>query len=222
MPFNSTSLSYLLQGGVALLQGKKEYLITKTLNNNVILAIDRVSNEEVVLVGKGIGFGKKDGNLVKLSEKDIEKSFLSFDEKTKNDYYQLMKDINEKVIGLSEEIIAIAEKKFGLLNSKIHVALADHIGFAIERIKMGLEISNPFIYEIQALYPDEFQIGEMAQGIIKDRLGVIVSESEIGFIALHIHSARVSKQVIDTIKDTKFLKALVDIIDIMILNCQIG
>ena len=213
MPFNSTSLSYLLQGGVALLQGKKEYLITKTLNNNVILAIDRVSNEEVVLVGKGIGFGKKDGNLVKLSEKDIEKSFLSFDEKTKNDYYQLMKDINEKVIGLSEEIIAIAEKKFGLLNSKIHVALADHIGFAIERIKMGLEISNPFIYEIQALYPDEFQIGEMAQGIIKDRLGVIVSESEIGFIALHIHSARVSKQVIDTIKDTKFLKALVDIIE---------
>lgn len=213
MPFNSTSLSYLLQGGVALLQGKKEYLITKTLNNNVILAIDRVSNEEVVLVGKGIGFGKKDGNLVKLSEKDIEKSFLSFDEKTKNDYYQLMKDINEKVIGLSEEIIAIAEKKFGLLNSKIHIALADHISFAIERIKMGLEISNPFIYEIQALYPEEFQVGKMAREIIKDRLGVIVSESEVGFIALHIHSARVSKQVIDTIKDTKFLKALVNIIE---------
>ncbi len=39
--------------------GEKEYLITKTLNNNVILAIDNKSKEEVVLVGKGIGFGKK-------------------------------------------------------------------------------------------------------------------------------------------------------------------
>jgi len=193
--------------------GEKEYLITKTLNNNVILAIDNKSKEEVVLVGKGIGFGKKDGNIVKLGEKDIEKSFLSFDEKTKNKYDQLVKEVNRKVIGVSEEIIAIAEMEFGMLNSNIHVALADHIGFAIDRIKMGLDISNPFIYEIQALYPNEYQVARKAQELIKDRLGIVISESEIGFIALHIHSARESKQVIDTIKDTKFLKTLVNIIE---------
>ncbi|NLV76253.1 MAG: PRD domain-containing protein [Tissierellia bacterium] len=195
------------------MHGEKEYLITKTLNNNVILAIDNKSKEEVVLVGKGIGFGKKDGNIVKLGEKDIEKSFLSFDEKTKNKYDQLVKEVNRKVIGVSEEIIAIAEMEFGMLNSNIHVALADHIGFAIDRIKMGLDISNPFIYEIQALYPNEYQVARKAQELIKDRLGIVISESEIGFIALHIHSARESKQVIDTIKDTKFLKTLVNIIE---------
>ena len=124
-----------------------------------------------------------------MGEKDIEKSFLSFDE-NKNKYDQLVKEVNRKVIGVSEEIIAIAEMEFGMLNSNIHVALADHIGFAIDRIKMGLDISNPFIYEIQALYPNEYQVARKAQELIKDRLGIVISESEIGFIALHIHSAR--------------------------------
>ena len=41
------------------MHGEKEYLITKTLNNNVILAIDNKSKEEVVLVGKGLDLGKR-------------------------------------------------------------------------------------------------------------------------------------------------------------------
>lgn len=65
-------------------------------------------------------------------------------------------------MGVSEEIIALAEEKLGQLNSHIHVALTDHIGFALDRIKMGMEMSNPFIYEIRALYPEEFRIGLMA------------------------------------------------------------
>lgn len=195
------------------MRAKKEYLITKSLNNNVVIAIDETSKEEVVLVGKGIGFGKKDGKRVRLGEDEIEKSFSAFDEKTKLKYNQLVKDINRKVIGLTEEIIALAERELGPLNSNIHVALADHIGFALDRIKMGLTINNPFIYEIKALYPNEYGLGERAAEIIKDGLGILISESEIGFIALHIHSARQSKMVIETIKDTKFLKSLVNIIE---------
>ena len=36
----------------------KKYLIKKALNNNVLIATD-VSGNEVVLIGRGIGFGKK-------------------------------------------------------------------------------------------------------------------------------------------------------------------
>lgn len=195
------------------MKAKKVYLITKSLNNNVVIAIDEANNEEVVLVGKGIGFGKKDGRRVKLGEDDIEKSFSAFDDRTKLKYSQLVKGTNRKVIGLSEGIIAIAEKELGPLNSNIHVALTDHIIFSLDRIKMGLAINNPFIYEIKALYPKEYGLGEKAAEIIKDGLGILISESEIGFIALHIHSARQSKMVIDTIKDTKFLKSLVNIVE---------
>lgn len=78
---------------------------------------------------------------------------------------------------------------------------------------MGFEIGNPFIYEIKALYIDEFRIGERAAALIKDRLEVEIPESEIGFIALHIHAARQNKKVGETIKDTKLLMDLVNIIE---------
>lgn len=195
------------------LEGKRTFHLSKALNNNVILVLDQKRNEELVLVGKGLGFGKKENKEITLREEDIEKSFVAFDESTKEDYYRLMNELNSKVIGVSEEIIAMAEKEFGLLNSHIHIALTDHIGFTIERLKMGLGINNPFLYEIKVLYPDEYRIGEKAADMIKDRLGVSISETEIGFIALHIHSARENKEVSETVKGFRFLKDLISIIE---------
>ncbi len=192
---------------------EQEYIVNKVLNNNVILAFDKIKKDEVVLVEKGIGFGKKKGQVIDLSKTGIKKIFLSFDESAKREYYELVNKLDGEVIGVSEEIIAIAEEKFGSLNAHIHIALTDHISFCIERLKSGFEIGNPFIYEIKALYADEFRIGEKAAALIKDRLGVEIPESEIGFIALHIHAARQNKKVGETIKDTKLLMDLVNIIE---------
>ena len=190
----------------------KDYRVLKVLNNNVILAIDQSTKQELILVGKGIGFGKKDGKIVKWNNYDIEKSFIAYDEKTKKEYLQLLNQLDGKIIGVSEEIITLAEKELGHLNPHIHIVLTDHIAFAIERINMKLEINNPFLYEIKALYPAEFQIGLKAAQFIRERLGVNIPESEIGFIALHLHSARQNKKVKDTMKDTRLLKEIVDLV----------
>ncbi|WP_257532113.1 PRD domain-containing protein [Irregularibacter muris] len=187
-------------------------MISKVLNNNVILAVDKKTRQEHILVGKGIGFGKKDGKMVRLSNHDIEKSFIAYDKRTKKEYLQLLNQLDGKIIGMSEEIISLAEKELGHLNSHIHIVLTDHIAFAIERIHMQLEISNPFLYEIKALYPEEFQIGLKAAQLIKERLEVDIPEAEIGFIALHLHSARQNKKVKDTMKDTRLLKEVVDLV----------
>src|SRR5699024_1879318 len=69
------------------------------------------------------------------------------------------------------------------------------------------------LYEIKVLYPEEYKIGEKAAGMIKERLGISISESEIGFIALHIHSARENREVSETVKDFRFLKELISIIE---------
>ncbi|MCR1899592.1 PRD domain-containing protein [Irregularibacter muris] len=191
---------------------KRDYMISKVLNNNVILAVDKKTRQEHILVGKGIGFGKKDGKMVRLSNHDIEKSFIAYDKRTKKEYLQLLNQLDGKIIGMSEEIISLAEKELGHLNSHIHIVLTDHIAFAIERIHMQLEISNPFLYEIKALYPEEFQIGLKAAQLIKERLEVDIPEAEIGFIALHLHSARQNKKVKDTMKDTRLLKEVVDLV----------
>lgn len=194
------------------LVNEKSYIISKVLNNNVILATEYQTKQELILVGKGIGFGKKDGKKVSIPNVDIEKSFIYYDEKSKKEYFQLINHLDGNVMGVSEEIIAIAEKHLGQLNLHIHIALTDHVGFAIDRIKMGLEINNPFLYEIKVLYPEEFQMGLMAADIIKDRLNVNISDSEVGFITLHLHSSRQNKLVTETMKDTRFLNELIVLI----------
>jgi len=208
MPF---ILPYVFEGGV-ILSTVNEYIISKVLNNNVILAVDYKTKQELILIGKGIGFGKKEGKRVNIQSKDIEKSFIAYDEKTKKEYFQLISQLDGNVMGVSEEIIAMAEKQLGPLNPHIHIALTDHIGFAIDRLKMGLDMNNPFLYEIRALYPEEYQVGLLAAEVIKDRLNVAITESEVGFIALHFHSARQNKNITETVRDTGLLKEIVDMI----------
>ena len=51
----------------------ESFTINKILNNNVIIAT-HASYKEVVLIGKGIGFGKKSGE--EITPKSAEKIFI--------------------------------------------------------------------------------------------------------------------------------------------------
>ncbi|QNO14049.1 PRD domain-containing protein [Alkalicella caledoniensis] len=190
----------------------KEYLIIKILNNNVVLALDKETNKEMILLGKGIGFAKKEQKLARIPSSKLEKSYVAYNKETKSDYLQMIDKIDPRVIGVSEELISKAEERIGHLAPHVHILLTDHIGFAIERIKMGLEIHNPFLYEIKALYDEEFSIGLMAVDLIKKAIGITICESEVGFIALHLQSARQNKKVKETLKSTRLIKELTDII----------
>lgn len=189
------------------------YRIIKILNNNVILAFDLSNKQECILVGKGLGFGKKINSIINSNTSNIEKSFITYDKEIKNEYLKLIKQLNIEVLGVGEEIIALAEERLGTLNPHIHISLTDHIGFSIERLKEGLEINNPFINEIKILYKEEYQIGTEGSKIIKEHIGIDIPEAEIGFIALHIHSARQNKKVKETVKNTRLINDLVGFIE---------
>jgi len=189
------------------------YKIIKVLNNNVLLATRLDTKDEMVLVGKGIGFDKRENTIVDLPLEKIEKSYGAYDSKTKGDYIKLIEQLDNDVIGISEEIISKAESMLGNLNQHIHIALTDHIGFALERIKMGMEINNPFLYEIKTLYTEEYHAGEIAAEMIRKSLGVEINDSEVGFVALHFHSARQNRKVSETVKNTRVLKEIVEIIE---------
>lgn len=189
------------------------YQITMIMNNNVVLAKNLISNNEVVLLGKGIGFGKKKNQMVYFSKEIIERSFINLSQSIKKDYYELIRQMDVSIMGLCEEIILMAEKAIGELNDNIHIVLTDHIGFAIERIKNNMEISNPFLHEIKLLYADEFKIALEAITKIKEETGVTLPEEEAAFIALHLHSARKNKQVKKTLKNTRVIKEVVEYIE---------
>lgn len=188
------------------------YAIQKVLNNNVILGRQQEQGE-AILIGKGIGFGKKTGKEYIIDEHKIEKVFLQHIDHEKDDYMSMIRHMDYRIIAVSEEIIQMAKKTFQSLNAHIYVALTDHIGFTLERIKQGMVIHNPFLYEIKSLYKEEFQVGCQAKVLIKKRLDVTIPDDEVGFIALHIHSARQNKKVKDTVKHTRLIQKMVTIVE---------
>ena len=195
------------------MSGKMKYRIKKVMNNNVVLAVDLQSNLEMVLVGKGIGFGKKENMVTEIDAEKIEKSFHAFDEKIRRNYLKYLSQINDNVLDAVEEIVSLAEDRLGKLNEHLQVLLTDHIKFALERIKMGIGIDNPFLHEIKALYPEEFKIGKKGAEIIKAHTGIQISEDEMGFIALYLYSARQNKTINETVRDTRILRELIEIIE---------
>lgn len=189
---------------------ENQYVIEKTLSNNVVLA--EKDNKLYVLIGKGIGFGKKKGDTVS-NEQNIEQVYVHIEESQREDYNRILKDVNREIVAVCEEVIGFAVKTLGEeLNSHIHIGLTDHINFAIARLKDGIKIENPFLFEIKVMYPKEYSIAEVAINLIENRLNIRLPESEIGFIALHIHSARVNQSVGESLKYTSIVKEAVDFI----------
>ena len=187
----------------------EEYKILRVMNNNVILVSKKVKGTKLVLIGKGLGFRQRPGMVISLDSAQIKKSFFAYDTKEKKAYLSLIENLDDKLIGLCSEITLMAEKRLGKLNENLLIALTDHIGFAIERIKNGTVIQNPFVYEIKNLYPEEFLIGLEAKKLIKEQMGVDINDDEVAFIALHLNAARLNTKVSESLNKTRIVKLMV-------------
>jgi len=185
--------------------------VIKVLNNNVIMAQDESTGEEAVLVGKGLRFNARPGEKVK---DKIEKVFYFFDESQLKQYKNILNSIDRRIIGLTEEILAMVARELAEpLNEHIHVALADHISFTLERLSGGLEIENPFLEEIKALYPRDYELACKAAGMIEEKFDVTIPDGEKGFIAMHLHAARENRELSKTVKYTSMINKMVEIIE---------
>lgn len=192
---------------------KPNHKVNMVMNNNVVLALNLENNGEVILLGKGIGFGKKKNQMVYFPKDVIERSFINLSASLKSEYYNLIQQMDLQVMGVCQEIILSAEKAVGELNDSIHIVLTDHIGFAIERIKQNMVIENPFLEEIKVLYTPEYDIAKEALKSIEEAIGVKLPEEEAGFIALHIHSARKNLQVKIALKNTRIIKKIIELLE---------
>ncbi|GEO25185.1 transcription antiterminator BglG [Alicyclobacillus acidoterrestris] len=178
------------------------YVIERVLNNNVLIL--RANNQdEQIVIGRGIGFGARRGSPFSPTDARIEKRFTLVHEENQQHFEQLFSVVPEPVIGIAEEIIAYAAKALGReLHEHIHVALADHIGFALNRLRGGINIENPFIEEIQMLYPRAFAVAKTGAQWIEERFQIGIPIEEVGFLTLHLHSASHARKVRETVRLT--------------------
>lgn len=189
----------------------RELEIKKVLNNNVVIAKHPVYHE-VVLIGKGLGFQKKTGE--KISGSAIEKLFILVDKKEQEQYKELLSHVDHQIAEAVNDAILHIQKRFTTpLSEHIHVSLMDHIAFAIKRLEQGLEFNNPFLLEMRSMYEKEFQVADEIVNLLKKRLGVEFPESEIGFIAMHIHSAVTRRDLSEIRKHYRLIMQLIQMVE---------
>jgi len=163
------------------------FRVIKSLNHNGVLAIDNDTQKQYILLGKGIGFGKKVNERMEAPENTH--IYLLQQETDGGSTKEIINNIEPEILEVASSIIMEAEKKFKEVDENILCPLADHIAFAVKRIKNNEYISNPLTADIRALFSEEYEVACKAKDIIKEVLGIEINEDEIGYIALHIHSS---------------------------------
>lgn len=186
-------------------------IIEKVINNNIISAYEK-SGAEVIVMGRGIGFKKKQGEMVPADQ--ISKIFRIKSRTLAEQFKELLANMPLERVRISDEIISHAKDHLKLkLNQSIYVTLTDHINFAIERVSQGIEPQNALLWEIKRFYPQEFQLGIYALELIQDRIDILLPEDEAGFIALHFVNAEYGTDIRDAVKFPDQMQAIVDIVE---------
>ena len=184
--------------------------VHKILNNNVIVTLDD-KGKELILTGRGIGFKKREGDLIDINL--IEKQFSLDNKDILPKFNELLSEIPLEVLTTSQIIINHAKEFMeSKLQDSIYISLTDHIHFAIERHKQGFDIPNGFLWEIKKFYPKEFQIGLYALAVIKKRLGIELPEDEAGFITFHIINAQLNGTMPNIVNMTKIMREILNIV----------
>lgn len=184
--------------------------VEKVINNNIVSAYDE-TGREVVVMGRGIGFGVRAGAVIDNSK--IEKVFRIESQGVAERFKELLANMPLEHAQISNDIISYAKSTLKLkLNQSIYVTLTDHINFAIERYQKGINLENALLWEIKRFYPQEYGLGRYAIDLIRERLHVSLPEDEAGFIALHFVNAEYGTDIRDALHFPNQMKDILDIV----------
>lgn len=213
---NQTSKDIRVEVWLFLFIWRKGYkgidmIIEKVINNNVVTAVDD-TNQEVVLMGKGIGFQAKTGMPI---DKDcIEKKFVLSDKDEIGKFEEVVSAIPIEHLDVCIEIINYAMSVLGKgISSSIYISLTDHLNFALERYKKGIIFDNPLAQEVKSFYRNEYLVGEYAIAIIEKKLSVKLPVDEAASIAMHFVNAEYNTAMSDTMHITTLIKELIEFLE---------
>ncbi|GGH56245.1 PRD domain-containing protein [Rothia aerolata] len=157
--------------------------IAHIYNNNVVLAVN-AAGEQSVVIGRGLAFNKKKGQ--ELDTDKIEQTFVP--EQTADDYSQaLLAEIPSEVLALATELEDYARGQLGFsMSHSLVLPMSDHLNYALQRAREGVEMDFPLAFEVEHLYPREVAFGRYALKRVKEQLGVELPDGEATAFAMHL------------------------------------
>nr|WP_281347535.1 PRD domain-containing protein [Fundicoccus ignavus] len=186
--------------------------IIQSLNQNALLVQDEKGNEFITL-GKGIGFGRKKGDLVDTQKVTTIYSIQSTVHEQK--ILEQLKDIEETVLIMAEEVSVLAKRELKEnLNESFVFSLASHLQYSLERSTQYDLPLQPFHYEIKYLYPKEYRLADQAVDFLNEKYELKLPEAEKAFFTLHfVNGMKNSESFQETIKLSQILNDIVKIVE---------
>lgn len=161
----------------------------KVFNNNAVSVV-MPDGREAILVGNGLGFGRRPGDV-------IDKSRVS-------KVYYVQNELQTKFLKMLDNVTP------QVMQAAERISLADHISFALERVEKGTFLPNLMLSETRMLYPKEYAVGQRALELVRQFCGVQLPEDEAGYIALHlVAGAADGALAYDTVKFVKAVKEII-------------
>lgn len=162
------------------------YRILNPMNHNVALVRNK-KGEELVIVGKGIIFGKKKGDFIPKDK--VEKVFRMKTEKSRENFMTLLKDVPLDFITVTYEVIDSLSKKYGYpVQDYIYVTLTDHIYCSYQAVQQR-RYKDSALPDASEIYPVPYKIAQEAVAIYRERLLDTFPDDEINRIAYHFINA---------------------------------
>ena len=196
-------------------------VIKRVFNNNVAM-VTSDDGSELIVIGRGLCFGRHAGDAI--DEASIEKTYAlqegtSQDSRTIDRLAHLLESIPTVNLVIAEDIVQMLRRELNVdINDKILIALADHISLALERERKGVSCENPLLLEIQQFYRKEYALAGRALQIIKEYMGIQMSEEEQGFITLHIVNATMPQRSDRLIVSVQLVRDVLAIVSVQLVR----
>ena len=191
--------------------------IVRIYNNNVVLAA-QPTGEEAVMIGRGLGFGKRKGQM--LDPTKVEQTFIPEPDALhstvggEDRLASMLSEIPAEILALATELERIARDEMGMnIAHSFIIPLADHLNFAIQRAHRKITVDYPLSIEVAQLYPQEMAFGRRALQLVSARTGVVLPEAEATPLALHlVNSQFAADDLATSFKMTELLTQIFEII----------
>lgn len=188
------------------------YRVIKPLNNNVAIVRTNQENQAIVM-GAGIAFQKKKGDLI--SSEKVDKIFVLKDQEAQLNFSTLLKEIPLDFITTTYEIIENGISRYQYyVQDYLYVTLTDHIYWSYQHLKNDEYVESK-LPSMQMQYPVEYEIAIDAIQIIQKRLWIKFPEDEQTRIALHFINAKKQGDSITEIHQEKKNELIIKIKDFL-------
>lgn len=81
------------------------------------------------------------------------------------------------------------------------------------RIQNGEQISNPLTDDIRVMFYKEYKVASCIGELLKERLQIEIDEHEIGYLALHVHSAIVEENVSQAMEVARAVRESISLVE---------